>query len=1021
MACGAGYRRDCTKKVCLARHIDDNKVMEDEQKKCATDEDRQIQIAIQRSLEDKLTCQFCNVAVDNKDDLIVHQLNKCKAIEQRVNEISVLEEKRRTGAKEDLVVAEIQEPHRKMYYTRRMKSQAVMVEELDEDLENVEANLRDEEMSFQQEDGKVIELPVTAALIPKSPKTPKSNEYLSWRNRRFMDESENQRKGSQNSHCGHLNDSLLGEATIGNGDNVSECIRDLREEVEQRKEQAENERTNKCKTENRLNSLKPVYGHGGDEGHCNTGLKNLGSTCYLNAIIQCLVNTDTFIQSLKMSEKLKLDQTGLGGELLFLSLVLKSGQCRYVSPNTFRHKLAESRQIFRGSEQQDAQEALLNILDMIESELITHKDGNEHLVEEIFDGKMTTDVKCTNCHKKSTKEDVFRYLQLEIPKSKNRSEIKLEDCIDKFLQSQLIDDKPCKDCENSMKAKKDIRISQVPEVLIIQLKRFSHDGRWQTKVHKNIHYPKQLDMGRYTGKNGDVYQLYSVVNHKGGCTAGHYTAICKDTIKDQWICYDDPNSYTYTWTEQQKASNGEGYILFYGKVKTKTTEVLKTGEERNDDLTTRPRRHKPSERYKENEELKWMRQDNKRKNEENILKKDENSDTTEQNLTQPGKKSDQKKKGKQTEREEVKEQSKCNKCDEPWGGFQIMCDECKEWYHGKCVGAKEGEYGPKDIFKCNPCWTTYTKTLERKISVIEKENEETTTKKAQTEKEMIKHEEKNRKRIPTLEEELTRKRNDIKLCKDEKDKLREENKERGRKIKELEIAKGKLEKENAETKTKQEKLTAQISRLEEDREKADVKQEKALAKLIEEIGNRERETKTINKINQQLKEEVRKLELNQLPNTHLCRKEEQKRDVATQSEDVELRTNENGGNGIDEIGLQTQRICTLENEVKERGKEITQKGKEIEELKGLVGEYRNRLENILGENSAKEREIDHLTDGLDTLKRTNIELVLQLDENDSRNNGAKQKQRREDGCDKKEDNNDMQEDKQQNRGRGSKE
>ena len=49
-----------------------------------------------------------------------------------------------------------------------------MVEELDEDLENVEANLRDEEMSLQQEDGKVIELPVTAALIPKSPKTPKS-------------------------------------------------------------------------------------------------------------------------------------------------------------------------------------------------------------------------------------------------------------------------------------------------------------------------------------------------------------------------------------------------------------------------------------------------------------------------------------------------------------------------------------------------------------------------------------------------------------------------------------------------------------------------------------------------------------------------------------------------------------------------------------------------------------------------------------------------------------------------------
>ena len=135
--------------------------------------------------------------------------------------------------------------------------------------------------------------------------------------------------------------------------------------------------------------------------------------------------------------------------------------------------------------------------------------------------------------------------------------------------------------------------------------------------------------------------------------------------------------------------------------------------------------------------------------------------------------------------------------------------------------------------------------------------------------------------------------------------------------------------------------------------------------MIEEIGNRERETVALNRINQRLKEEVRRLELSQLPDTDTPPKERVSCiDATTQSEEEEK---EQGiENSTDEmIQQQIQKINKLGEEVRARGTEITQKSQEIENLKGLVGDYRNRLENILGENSAREREIDHLNDSLD--------------------------------------------------------
>ena len=93
LPCGAGLRRDCMKRVCLARHIDDDKTMENNpiksrEKQQQTDEDKQIEIAIKRSLEEKQQCQFCEKEVKSKDELIIH-VNECHTEEEKGDALPV--------------------------------------------------------------------------------------------------------------------------------------------------------------------------------------------------------------------------------------------------------------------------------------------------------------------------------------------------------------------------------------------------------------------------------------------------------------------------------------------------------------------------------------------------------------------------------------------------------------------------------------------------------------------------------------------------------------------------------------------------------------------------------------------------------------------------------------------------------------------------------------------------------------------------------------------------------------------
>jgi ubiquitin carboxyl-terminal hydrolase 8 len=85
---------------------------------------------------------------------------------------------------------------------------------------------------------------------------------------------------------------------------------------------------------------------------------------------------------------------------------------------------------------------------------------------------------CPTCGRESVKFDVFSTLSLPLSQDKEIKAIELEDCIEKFMEGEQLDDLNawyCTGCKKHVCALKMIALWSVPDVLIIHLKRFTFD------------------------------------------------------------------------------------------------------------------------------------------------------------------------------------------------------------------------------------------------------------------------------------------------------------------------------------------------------------------------------------------------------------------------------------------------------------------------------------------------------------------------------------------------------------------
>ena len=317
------------------------------------------------------------------------------------------------------------------------------------------------------------------------------------------------------------------------------------------------------------------------------GLWNLGNTCFMNSVLQCLSHTLPLKQFYVSDEYMQfLNNKGdLSNAFKRVMVELWGTTTNYsVDSNDLKKQVRAITDRFPKYDQHDAHEFMRFLLNELHEEInrasvegrkspadnetleeacaryLTWEDSR---ISELFGGMLRSDVYCSVCSNQSTVYIPFMDIALPIPElsysSSSDPAVHLTDCLNMLTTEEILDNEErpyCNNCKELTRSTKHLDITKLPRFFVIQLKRFSYYPE-RTKLSTPVKFD---DTWRLVDKayKTRIYSLIGIVGHSGGIYWGHYIAYCKHN--GVWRCFDDRMVRNVSW---EHVKQQEAYILFY--------------------------------------------------------------------------------------------------------------------------------------------------------------------------------------------------------------------------------------------------------------------------------------------------------------------------------------------------------------------------------------------------------------------------------------------------------------------------